>query len=337
MNVTYLIGNGFDIACGLKTKFSDFIQEYLLIKSDDNDICHFKSLIEEDICTWADAEYAFGQLTEKVNSVKLFNKCYRDFLFHLKLYLENQQKILKGPIKKAEKTAFIRGLKEVQRYLQDERRREFESCMSCIDKCTINYNFLIFNYTEVFQNLLNRSLIEKSEDLGAMNLCGNNCECKLGTIEYVHGSLSSPPIIFGVNDPEQIRQLIHRPNPEMSQILVKPYANRTLSPMRFNRCIDTIKQSDVICTYGMSLGQTDALWWKEILNLLSENKNSNLIIHYWEPRCDEAVAGDVIQTIKDCKRRFITNAQSDVRTQRSLKDRMHVIINQNPFHIVMHA
>lgn len=110
MNVTYLICYGFDIACGLKTRFSDFIQEYLVIKSDDNDICHFKSLIEEDICTWADAEYAFGQLTEKVNSVKLFNKCYRDFLYHLKLYLENQQKILKGPIKKAEKTAFIRGL-----------------------------------------------------------------------------------------------------------------------------------------------------------------------------------------------------------------------------------
>ena len=29
MNVTYLIGNGFDIACGLKTRYVDFVNEYL--------------------------------------------------------------------------------------------------------------------------------------------------------------------------------------------------------------------------------------------------------------------------------------------------------------------
>jgi len=337
MNVTYLIGNGFDIACGLKTRFSDFIKDYLSSQTDDADICSFMSLIKQDLCTWADAEYAFGQLTETVNNVNQFKKCYRDFLKHLKSYLQSQQNGLTWKISKQQKKQFMQGLKSFQKHLTVESMKEIESCVNCVDTQTIRYNFLVFNYTEVFEKLLHRSLPETSENLGVVDICGSDYVCELGSTKYVHGSLASPPIIFGVNDPDQIKYLLLRSNTGMSQILVKPYANKTLSPNRFDSCLETIRQSDVICTYGMSIGLTDSLWWNEILSWLSENKNANFIIHYWEPECDCNIAADVMQTITDCKKRFILNAKSDVRTQRSLKDRIHVVINQNPFHIVMHA
>jgi len=337
MNVTYLIGNGFDIACGLKTRFTDFVKEYLSTITDDTDICSFMSLIQQDLCTWADAEYAFGQLTQNINNVKQFKKCYRDFIKQLKQYLQAQQNVLNGKILKKEKMAFIRGLKSFQRFLVDEPRREFESCVNGMDTQTIQYNFLVFNYTEVFENLLKRSLAELSGNLGKVDLFGKDCDCILGNTIYVHGSLASPPIIFGVNDTEQIRYLLHKENPDMAQILIKPVANKELSPDRFNNCLEIIRQSDIICSYGMSIGLTDSIWWNEILNWLAGKENANFIIHYWEPECDFSIADDVMQTIKDCKKKFISNSKSNTRTYKSLKDRIHVVINQNPFHIVMHA
>jgi hypothetical protein len=338
MNITYLIGNGFDIACGLKTRYVDFIQTYLTSDNDDKDIREFKSNIEQDLCTWADAEYAFGALTEKIVNVKKFRKYFRDFLYHLNVYFQEQQsKVRYADIKKAETATFKIGLKDYQSFLSDEAKREISDCTNCLDHSSLNFNFLVFNYTEVFERLLRKSIPSKTSELGVAVSNGSPCRCRLESVEYAHGSLKSLPLIFGVNDPEQIRYLIHRRNPDIEQILVKPVGNRETRSFAFERCKSMIHQSDIVCIFGMSIGATDALWWNEILTLLSNNKKANLLIHYWDPECNVAIAGDVIQTTRECKNKLITNAKSDIRMQRSLCDRIHVIINRNPFHISMHV
>lgn len=43
MQITFLIGNGFDIGIGLKTRYEDFYKEYCIIRENDNDnIKNFK-------------------------------------------------------------------------------------------------------------------------------------------------------------------------------------------------------------------------------------------------------------------------------------------------------
>ena len=69
MNITYLIGNGFDLNLGLKTKYADFLQEYRNIESGDLVIGKFKSDIANNLKHWADAESAFGEYTERFNDV----------------------------------------------------------------------------------------------------------------------------------------------------------------------------------------------------------------------------------------------------------------------------
>jgi hypothetical protein len=334
MNITYLIGNGFDIACGLKTRYVDFIKEYIASDSSDKDIREFKSNIEQDICTWADAEYAFGALTEKIVTVAKFKKCFRDFLKHLNAYfLEQQAKIKLDDIDKSEISSFRVGLINYQSFLSDEAKREISHCTDCLDHNSLNFNFLVFNYTEIFEKLLRKSMLSKTSRHGVNKSSGSPTNCRLDSVEYVHGSLKDPPLIFGVNDPEQIRYMIHRSNPDILQILVKPVGNRETRLLAFERCKNAIQQSDIVCTYGMSIGATDAFWWNEILTLLSNNKKTNLLIHCFDQDCDAAIAGDVIQTTNKLKNKFITNAKSDVRIQRSISDRIHVIINKNPFHI----
>ena len=62
MKITFLIGNGFDLGVGLKTRYSDFVPYYLSLPDNDPDIIAFKSIIESDKETWADAELALGKL-----------------------------------------------------------------------------------------------------------------------------------------------------------------------------------------------------------------------------------------------------------------------------------
>ena len=49
MALTYVIGNGFDINLGLKTKYSDFYDHYLKQDSPNGNLLRFKSNILKDI------------------------------------------------------------------------------------------------------------------------------------------------------------------------------------------------------------------------------------------------------------------------------------------------
>ena len=57
MNILFIIGNGLDIAMGLKTSYQGFFSHYLSIPSEDNDIITMKHDIQKhQYPTWADLE-----------------------------------------------------------------------------------------------------------------------------------------------------------------------------------------------------------------------------------------------------------------------------------------
>ena len=194
MNITYLIGNGFDISCGLKTRYVDFINEYLEADNDDPDIRNFKKLIADDYCTWADAEFAFGLLTEKIENATKFRKCFRDFLIGLNTYFIKQEASFNcDAISNEESTTFLNGLKHFHVLLKEESKEILESCVGSADKNHLTYHFIIFNYTGLFKKILRCSIPENSSDLGFIKIGAKTYPCQLGSIEYAHGSLSSPP------------------------------------------------------------------------------------------------------------------------------------------------
>lgn len=47
MKITFLIGNGFDINLGLKTKYKDFVNHYKQINYEENTFIDEKNLNEE--------------------------------------------------------------------------------------------------------------------------------------------------------------------------------------------------------------------------------------------------------------------------------------------------
>ena len=61
MSTLFLIGNGFDLNCGMKTAYRDIYPGYVKEPSESNIIFNFKKSIAEDINTWGDFELAMAE------------------------------------------------------------------------------------------------------------------------------------------------------------------------------------------------------------------------------------------------------------------------------------
>lgn len=338
MNITYMVGNGFDIACGLKTRYTDFIKTYVASPSENSCIEEFKKIIEQDLCTWADAEFAFCKLTQKITKPEQFKECFNDFLDCMATYFSEQEATAKADKKKkSDSRKMIKGITDFQAYLSDESKETICECLADCDCVNYNLNFLIYSYTNVFERNLKQCRIAEHKVIELKTKDKNTCHCVNKSVLYAHGSLTKQPLIFGVNDVDQIEYLVHRTNRTIIRTLVKPTENEETHRITFERCKNAINKSDIIVVFGMSLGQTDSLWWKNILEWLAENAKANLIIHYWEPACNRHGAGLFIEAREELKNKFIAHAQANIHTPITLTNRIHIVFNKNPFNIVMHA
>lgn len=90
MNVTFLVGNGFDINLGLKTKYTDFYPSYLA--KGYNDI--LSKDIEDNYKNWANLEIALGKVLAKISpdQIREFLDCKGNLEKCLAAYLRSEAK-----------------------------------------------------------------------------------------------------------------------------------------------------------------------------------------------------------------------------------------------------
>ena len=95
-NITFLIGNGFDLNVGLKTRFTDFYQVYTEIGPNDSSVIkRFKKEIlkgkDKDWKDWKDFELGMGQQSVqfgKETPAEDFIECFNDFVVQFNEYLQ---------------------------------------------------------------------------------------------------------------------------------------------------------------------------------------------------------------------------------------------------------
>lgn len=95
MNITYLIGNGFDVRLNLKSRYKDFLPYFLRNARKDNQLREEISKDNEKFETWSDLEKALGLYTDKEG---LSDEEIKNFIKHkleldecLKRYLVEEQ------------------------------------------------------------------------------------------------------------------------------------------------------------------------------------------------------------------------------------------------------
>ena len=261
MNIVCVLGNGFDLNLGLKTSYKDFYGFYL--KQEDEgkqSVRELKEAIGSEIDNWSDLELMLGTYTKNLCSTDEIDDIFFDISEKLAAYLEGEEKKFKFSSKDP-KVFFADALGPSNHLTQREIER-FERWKSSISSRVpaarqTRITVLTFNYTRTLELILgNADPIE--EALGSMT-----SNTVFTGVEHVHGKLGETPVL-GVNDIGQIANESLRESEEAMSVCVKPYHNETLGHMRDVRSAQCIRDANIICIFGSSLGNTDRIWWERI-------------------------------------------------------------------------
>lgn len=271
MNITFLIGNGFDLGLGLRSRFSDFYNEYCNSESENPNILKFKDSIRQNIENWSDFEKAFGVHSENFEPEQAMDYYYQfnDFQEKFNTYLQKELNQIdysnKDLITKTMQNA-LNNFYHTSPVDKIHATRLFEKHI----QEAINYNFISFNYTNCLDNCIR--ILQNSRVLPSGN--------RVNEPIHVHGYLDENMIMGLDNELQITNRSLEFPFP-YEQCLVKPDINNYRGTAYDLKAKQLIKDSTVICIYGMSLGETDTTWWKRIIQWLGAHKDHHLyIIHH---------------------------------------------------------
>jgi len=268
--ILYILGNGFDMALGMKTSYPDFYN--YLSKLDDKDCSRLLKLMKNDVNMrkelWTDMEIALGKFTVRANNSEEFTYFYYELCDHLNDYLEMQVNDFKAKVseKPKIKDLFFQDISDFSIFLKERDQWEFRRHI--FDNCS--FYIMSFNYTRVIESL---------RDLPSSSVNTSNVLNNLMEIIHVHGELDDT-IIVGVDKKEQIDDYSIRGDVEVQNVIIKAKANEAMRTLRAYNCEEFINSADVIILYGVSFGETDEHWWKLIGNNF-KSRDLILINHFY--------------------------------------------------------
>lgn len=312
MRVTFLIGNGFDVNLGLKTRYTDFYDSY--IKSNENlpttnCIKKFCDLIKSDYKTWGDFETAFA---ENISGDK---KDVREILYDFtdKFYKYLSRECDKCSYDNPEITAkfksfLIDGYKLLEkRDFQTIKQRYIDG-----ENGDIRIDFINFNYTDTVGKLCDTYIKSNSnlKKLRTYRSSGNRGEYSeyIGDELHIHGSLQDY-IIIGIDSVSQIQNEELRNNKSLAKYCVKDEINKDNgNPNIIKKYIELINGSDIIYAYGVSFGASDKSRWDIIQKWIRNSFLHKLIIYKYEAgfnKFSRAYNRKLLDTIEDAKNEYL--------------------------------
>ncbi len=88
-------------------------------------------------------------------------------------------------------------------------------------------------------------------------------------------------MILGVNDAEQIGNDLLKKDGIFLDTFIKRRMNNSIGQRKTEKAVEIINKSHIICVFGMSIGNTDKMWWEALVEWLVSNEYNKLII-FWK-------------------------------------------------------
>lgn len=280
MNITFMIGNGFDLNLGLKTAYRHFLKHYLSHTDGDSPrVSYFKQKISQDWENWSDVELALGQITKDYtgdDAAQAFMECYDDIFDKLAEYLTNEETRFDECTLDALDKAMVYAFENWREGFRPQRKREIDSHIQNFSG-GFTYNFIIFNYTRTTDKAL---LSIEKKVLGRRQYGNTTYDNAIGKYIHVHG-YTDKDMILGVNDESQIANLriFENYSPFEADRLIKPTANLMFENGTDDLAHAILQKSDFVYIYGMSLGTTDQIWWERIEKIMCKKPGMQVIIY----------------------------------------------------------
>lgn len=310
-----MIGNGFDLNCGMHTRYKDMYSGYVASSSSSEIITQFKSAISSDIPTWGDFELSMADYAKTLKNEAEFMECVRDFSVYMSDYLLEEVNSFYQLMNNSD----IR--KSVISEMRDSVHAFYKGITHNLDaiiqsRVSINkpaYRVISFNYTNVFDSLFKWSGINY----------GNS-------VNHVHGILGEDPVL-GVDNENQII-VPYAFGEKGKRCFIKPEFNRQYDNARVHVARAMIENANTICVYGMSLGLSDLSWRTYLIDWLKSSDDNHLFIYnYQNALLSSRVPSEKMDYEDDARERLISEwGLEDVS---GLPTRLHVPCCKNIFNI----
>lgn len=342
MNITFLIGNGFDVGLGMDSQFSDFFPQYIEESKNKPEIIRALSeSIKNNSDEWSYFEEQLGEYTSNFRtsskdaflSPRTFLNQFRDFEVSFIRYLNKLEEKISFDDKNRIASVMQNGLAHFWEYprLPYQSFQKIKEGMLYYKNEDITFNFISFNYTQTLENCLS-AIPDKTISLYIDGLI----KAKIGKVIHVHGLKNEYPIM-GVNDAGQILNEELASDKWFCRYLIKPEANKA-NRTNFNQEAEVLlENSQIICIYGMSMGKTDKKWWQQIMRCLAKYEHRQMILFKYAPDYSSGNQFDRLQMedelIDHLGYHYCKEIDIDVD---KIVDRIHLAINENIFEMCLH-
>ena len=315
MSTIFLIGNGFDLSCGMKTRYIDVYNSYCKpLESDTEIIRKFKKDISSDYKNWSDFEEGMAEYAKTLASEDEFVECIKNFRNYLQKYLKQEENVFKESVSNNEelKTALIDEMrKSIFEYYSNMTPRISNIVKDLDYRYGSKINFISFNYTSAFDKLMNLALETKS-------------------VFHIHGQLDNY-MIMGMDNEEQIA-VDYTLSQRGKQAFIKPFFNDEIDPNNIKIAKENIELANIICAYGLSLGDSDLTWRKTILNSLASYKDHHLFLFDYQLSCEQPALDNDRLDSEYLRRNAILKSWGIQNTE-SLVNKIHIPCGHKIFNI----
>ena len=288
--VTFFIGNGFDCKNKLETDYNSFLDYYLSTDSSNPVVHNFQNAIRADMTRkenktnygkWSYLEKQMGQYDP--GNVEDFLTCYDDIYSHICSYLKEWDDkkydpgINKGKNKEYLPVGFMRFLSSF--YINKSSNSELdEKAKVTLNEELFEFRFISLNYTNLIIDCVEK-MIEGSP-LNSSFPPGFFDNVKIKECLYPHGKI--PEVVFGVSNSSQLINPEYLKNLDFKCRMIKEEQAKKYGISDFYSAFQLINNSDIICLYGASIGETDDHWWKACCDWLQSNPEHIMIIYAHE-------------------------------------------------------
>jgi hypothetical protein len=295
--ITFLIGNGFDLQVGLKTRYIDFYNIYKVIANDDNELIKwFKNQITKDEghgwINWSDFEIHMGEASSNFANAGDFKSCLNDFVIKFNNYLKSEcSSIDWKAINSDTYIKFCNSFNMFGDHMSENGKGKFYKLMDNASGSVVSIDFLQFNYTDIFDKMLSHfrtTLIENVSSNSRNSVFSN--QYRIGRCGYnlhIHNRIDHHPII-GVDHAKQIKNRKIRNDKSVSTVFIKRNFLNTIQIKENSQtatesiAYNLIKNSKLICLFGTSIGATDTRWWKVIGDTIKSSKSHDVTLFIFD-------------------------------------------------------
>lgn len=279
LNVTVLVGNGFDLSAGLETSTTRFMSAFAEAHSNENGPVGrlARRVIEDRPENWADFEKKLGEYTGEIESseedcVNAALDCKEAIDEALFEFIALEDERITQEFIKANSTEVFESLAGWFDSLQPREQAALTRDYSL--PYHLDVRFVTFNYT----SLLPRLYKEYGEDKHPIsNGAGHITELRLTGLSQAHSSLDRD-LVCGVNDASQIASKTLAADTNVVTTFVKGEIQKAFGSLDDSQAAEAINSAHVLIIFGLSLGETDARWWTKVVAFLKANSSHRVII-----------------------------------------------------------